>query len=49
MIASIDGNTCPILAFSGFAESPGPFRFFYIWTAGQTADAMAIEMTSEVG
>jgi len=24
MIASIGGNTCPISAFSGFAESPGP-------------------------
>jgi hypothetical protein len=28
MIASIGSNTCPILAFSGFAESPGPSASF---------------------
>jgi hypothetical protein len=30
MIASIGGNTCPILAFNGFAKSPGPSTFLHM-------------------
>ena len=47
MIASIGGNTWPILAFSGFAESPGSSAA-YIWTLGWLAEGMAIEMASKV-
>ena len=46
MIASIVGNTWPILAFSGFADSPG-LSAALIWMLGQSSDGMAIEMASK--
>ena len=49
MIASINGNTCPILTFCGFTEGPETSAFFYKRMGGQSSDVITSEITVEVG